>query len=99
MSYSLAATATAAGMNKTTLLRAIKRGKIFGSKDAHGNWQLDPAELHRVYPPIAGPSASIGVAQRDAAFEAVAAAELQFRVALAEQRLSDLKADLEDMRG
>jgi len=27
-----------------------------------------------------------------------AAAELQFKVALTEQRLSDLKADLEDMR-
>jgi hypothetical protein len=98
MSYTLAAAATATGVNKTTILRAIKSSKISGSKDEHGYWQIDPAELHRVYPPIAGPSASQGAARRDAAFEAVAAAELQFRVALAERRLSDLNADLDDMR-
>ena len=98
MSYTLAAAAIATGLNKTTILRAIKSGKISGTIDEHGHWHLEPAELHRVYPPIAGPTASHGATQRDAAFEAVAAAELRFKVALAEQRLSELKEDLEDMR-
>ncbi len=98
MSYTLAAAATATGLNKTTILRAIKSGKISGRIDEHGHWHLEPAELHRVYAPVAGLAESSGAPQRDAAFEAVAAAELKFKVALAEQRLSELKEDLEDMR-
>jgi hypothetical protein len=98
MSYTLAAAATATGLNKTTILRAIKSGKISGAIDEHGHWHLEPAELHRVYPPVARLAENSGAAQRDAAFEAVAAAELKFKFALAEERLSELKADLEDMR-
>ena len=51
MSLTLAAAAAAAGVNKTTLLRAIKAGKVSGNKDEHGQWHIEPAELHRVYPP------------------------------------------------
>ena len=100
MSYTLAAAATATGLNKTTILRAIKSGKISGKIDEHGHWHLEPAELHRVYAPVAGLAESGGGAGSgdSAAFEAVAAAELKFEVALAEQRLSELKEDLEDMR-
>jgi hypothetical protein len=36
MAYTLAAAAAATGTNKTTVLRAIKAGKITGTKDAHG---------------------------------------------------------------
>jgi hypothetical protein len=54
---------------------------------------------YRVYPPLASREETTDAAQREAAFEAVAAAELQLRIALAEQQLSDLKAILEDMRG
>ena len=98
MPYTLAAAATSVGLNKTTILRAIKSGKISAQMDAHGHWRIEPAELHRVYPPVAGLAGNNGAVQREAAFEAVAAAELQFKVALTEQRLSKLKADLEDMR-
>jgi excisionase family DNA binding protein len=98
MSYTLAAAAAAVGLNKTTILRAIKSGKISARMDEHGHWRIEPAELHRVYPPAAGHADSNAAAQREAVFEAVAAAELQFKVALAEQRLAELKADLEDMR-
>ena len=52
MSLTLAAAAAAAGVNKTTLLRAIKAGKVSGNKDEHGQWHVEPAELHRVYPPV-----------------------------------------------
>jgi hypothetical protein len=53
MSYTLTAGATATGLNRTTILRAIKSGKISGAKDEHGEWHIEPAELHRVYPPVA----------------------------------------------
>jgi len=54
MSYTLAAAAAACGVNKSTVLRAIKAGKISGTKDEQGEWHVEPAELHRVYPPRPG---------------------------------------------
>ncbi len=53
MFYSLAAAATATGLTRTTILKAIKDGKIFAIKDALGEWSIEPAELHRVFPPVA----------------------------------------------
>jgi hypothetical protein len=49
----LAAAAAACGVNKSTILRAINSGKVSAAKDEHGEWQVEPAELHRVYPPVA----------------------------------------------
>jgi hypothetical protein len=95
MPYSLAEAAAACGLNKTTILRAIKAGKISGTKDEHGGWFVEPAELHRVYPPIAADAEAADAAQRDAT---PPDAELRLRASLAEQRLSDLKAALDDMR-
>ena len=51
--YTLGTAAHACGLNKSTVLRAIKAGKISATRDEHGQWQIDPAELHRVYPPVA----------------------------------------------
>jgi hypothetical protein len=51
MSLTLAAAAKAVRRDKTTLLRAIKKGTISAERDAAtGGWLIDPAELHRVYP-------------------------------------------------
>jgi hypothetical protein len=49
MSYTLAAAAVATGLNKTTVLRAIKSGRISGTKDDTGQWHVEPVELHRVF--------------------------------------------------
>jgi hypothetical protein len=51
MTHSLATAAAACGVNKSTILRAIKNGKISATKDDNGQWQIQPAELHRTYPP------------------------------------------------
>lgn len=58
MKYSLSEAAKATGKNKTTIQRAIKSGKISASKGNDGSYEIDPSELHRVFPPPA--------AQRDA---------------------------------
>lgn len=36
---------------KTTILDAIRNGKLSATKDENGRYQIDPAELFRVYPP------------------------------------------------
>ena len=64
MSYSLKQAAAATGKTKTTILRAIQTAKLSATKDAMGAWQVDPAELHRVYPPIE--EAAAGQTQRNA---------------------------------
>ena len=53
MAYSLKQAADATGRAKPTLLRAIQTGKISAKKTEIGEWAIDPAELHRVYPPVA----------------------------------------------
>jgi len=53
MKYSLSEAAKATGKNKTTIQRAIKNGKISASKGNNGSYEIDPSELHRVFPPVA----------------------------------------------
>ncbi len=55
---SLSEAAAATGLNKTTVLRSIKSGKIMGTRDPLGQWQIDAAELHRVYPSVADATAA-----------------------------------------
>jgi len=51
MTYTLKQAAEATGKTKPTILRAIQKGKISAKKDEHGEWEIEPAELHRVYHP------------------------------------------------
>lgn len=53
MKYSLSGAASATGKNKTTIQRAIKSGKISASKGDNGSYEIDPSELHRVFPAVA----------------------------------------------
>ncbi|HET7382523.1 MAG TPA: hypothetical protein VFJ59_08060 [Pseudolabrys sp.] len=50
--HTLATAAAAVGRNKTAILRAIKAGKIPASQAENGEMQIDPADLHRIYPPL-----------------------------------------------
>lgn len=49
MQYTAGQAAQATGKNIATITRAIKSGKISAQKDASGAWQIDAAELHRVF--------------------------------------------------
>jgi hypothetical protein len=51
MGYTLGTAAKATGKSRTSILRAIERGKISAEKNVHGEWNIDPSEPHRVYPP------------------------------------------------
>lgn len=53
MPLTLAEAAQATGLNRSTILRAIKRGAISGVRDESGAWSVEPVELHRVFPPAA----------------------------------------------
>jgi len=63
MPHTLRAAAKAVGRDRTTLLRAIRSGKLSAIHDAAtGSWLIEPAELHRIYPVVNGPVAATGEA-------------------------------------
>jgi len=49
--FTMGQAAIEAGVSKATLSRAIKSGKVSAKKNENGGWDIDPAELFRVYPP------------------------------------------------
>lgn len=53
MKYTLSQAATATGKNKATIQRAIKSGKISATKNSSGAYDIDPSELHRIFPATA----------------------------------------------
>jgi hypothetical protein len=53
MQYTLGTAAKATGKSKSTLSRDIKCGKISATRRGDGSYEIDPAELHRVYPAVA----------------------------------------------
>lgn len=59
MSYSLTQAAQAAGRTRQAIQSAIKKGHISATKNQFGEWEIDPAELHRVYPPNKPKGASL----------------------------------------
>ena len=50
MHYTLGQAAKSTGKSKPTIAHAIKKGRISASRDELGQYQIDAAELHRVYP-------------------------------------------------
>lgn len=51
MKYTLGTASKATGKAKSTILRAIKSGIISAHKALDGSYEIDPAELHRVFEP------------------------------------------------
>jgi hypothetical protein len=66
MAISLAEAATATGVNRSTIYRAWKAGRISASKTDTGQIEVDPAELFRVFPPVASQQAAQGAMHYDA---------------------------------
>ncbi|MDD5273526.1 MAG: hypothetical protein PHU14_12510 [Methylovulum sp.] len=52
MKHTLGTAAKATGVSRSTVLRAIKSGKISANKDVNGNYSIEPSELHRVFQPV-----------------------------------------------
>jgi hypothetical protein len=54
MSLSAKEAAEQVGLTKQGMIKAIRTGKVSAAKDAHGEWQIEPVELFRVYQPVNG---------------------------------------------
>jgi excisionase family DNA binding protein len=96
MSYTLAEAARACGIDKSTVRRAVRSGRISGTRDETGVWHVEAVELHRVFPPhsdsgrnMAVPAADPTVAPRDAPADAATDA----LVAALQKTVDDLRGE------
>ena len=93
MTYNMGEAAKATGKSRSALLRAIRTGKVSAEKNALGQWVVEPAELHRVYPEVPwadGGGEEAGEAGSEAA---------RHRLDLAGERLAASRAENEHLKG
>jgi hypothetical protein len=66
MTLSLQQAAAATGKEKSTISRAIKSGRMSATIKESGKYEIDHAELFRVFPPKPAPDASTDTMQQNA---------------------------------
>lgn len=96
MGYSLAEAAKASGKSKMTIQRAIKGGRMSASRNDDGSYDIDPAELHRVFAPVPEPVNDIGHMVRDDTANDVSLLRLELKVR--DEKLLSLEAERERER-
>ena len=106
MSYTLGEAAIATGKSKSTLSKAIKAGKITAFKNDNGAFEIEPSELHRLYPPAPlaieeNTSESVDSEQNatpDSTPKNTNNIEvLEAKLQMANERIEELKADKEKL--
>jgi hypothetical protein len=97
MSYTLAEAAAACGLDKSTVRRAVRSGRISGTRDEQGVWHVEPAELHRVFPPGVRTGGDTTAVPRDAPADS---ADITTNTLVAELRavIFDLRQDRDHWR-
>jgi hypothetical protein len=97
MFYTLTGALKATGADQLTILRAIEGGQIAAAKDLFGEWQIERAALHRVFPPLAEHGSGKNAAQGCAAPAAGATLEAEIG-ALIRQAGNGLRRQPDDAR-
>jgi len=92
MSYSLKQAADATVKERSTIQRAIKSGRISATLGESGAYEIDPSELHRVFPPVARNQAQPIATQQETTSEN---RELKAKVELLREMVDDLRQRLD----
>jgi hypothetical protein len=93
MPYTVAEAAKAIGKSKAAVFRAIRKGTISATRDeSSGVFLIDPAELHRAFPPA--PTVSPDTLP-DTVGDVSRFAELDGRLADAHETIADLRHRLD----
>ena len=96
MKYSAGQAAKATGKSIPTITRAIKRGVISASAKSGGGYEIDPAELHRVFPAVTTVS-DVTVSSLGHETPIIPNA-LQDKVKMLEEALADAREDRDHWR-
>jgi len=85
------------GMAKSAISRAIKSGRLSARKNEVGTFEIDPAELFRVYPPA---SSRNGAEQQPEEQDATPndSKGLQREVAVLRELIAEIKDERDDLR-
>jgi hypothetical protein len=87
---SLTEAAKATGLTRPGLLKAIQTGRLSASKNDIGQWQIDPAELFRVYDPV---NTTVNINQLETNDEFIAK-----ELALTKRLLAQVEAERDHLR-
>ena len=92
MKLSLLEAANRVGMTKVGLYKAIKKGTISAEKGANGQWEIEPAELFRVYKDVSTVSAEKLVEVNNG--KPLVNSGLQPQIDLMREQINDLREQL-----
>lgn len=81
--------------SKSTLIRAIKSGKLSAQRNEHGDYRVEPSELFRVYKPVTHQDESKNASAQQADIDLIAP-ELLEMIREKDQQLNELRNDLKD---
>ena len=100
MGYTLGDAAKATGKSKGKISKAIKKGRISAAKKATGEYDIDPSELHRVYPSVASEQDTETVSKSTVVNTdlLIENRELQAKLDAANQRAKDAIDQVHDLR-
>jgi len=96
MTLTLRQAADRCGKSRSTVHRALKSGKLSGSRDEDGTWSIDAAELARVFPWDAHEHGQRDVMEQSG--DGNGSAVLAVRVEMLEQQLERERDTVEDLR-
>src|SRR3954451_20390404 len=97
MSYTIGQAAKVTGKSKPTISRAVKSGTISATKNEDGSYTIDPAELHRVFPPVK--SSSNDNPDLKQSETPISPAQLQREIELLRELIADKEGVIDDLRG
>ena len=106
MKLTLTQAAKEAGVSKSTLSRAIEKGRLSANKDDLGRFQIDPSELFRVFDPVSrnvsGTQQSVRSETQDDALRTIVLEKeiehLKATLAMVQEREADLKNERDSWR-
>lgn len=98
MKYTLGTAAKATGKAKSTILRAIKSGTISATKVHDGSYEIEPAELHRVFVPTSPQNGPQNTTQPHEEHPATLRLRLDLLEAEREREREQMQATIDDLR-
>lgn len=98
MRHTLGTAAKATGKAKSTILRAIKSGTISAHKAQDGSYEIDPAELHRVFAPNGAQQTTSNDTQPPEQPSAILQLRLEILEAERRREREQMQATIDDLR-
>ena len=94
--FTLGQAAKATGRSKAGILDAIKKGRLSATRDDKNQWQIDPSELHRVYPLTVQPD--VKSEQEQTPLNTKEVSHFEEKIGFLERIIGNLENERDDLR-